>query len=403
MSVRLRKWTDAKSGRLLESWQIDIRWTHPDGRIERIKRRSPIQTRRGAEQYERDVRQTLLDGTYGAAAPVATPTFEEFVPKFLTYSENNNKVSTLLAKKNALRDHLLPFFGKLRLDEIGPGHVEDFKAQLRKTAVATRARKDAPTKAAIRKRKNMPAKTLSTKSINNYLTILRKLLSVAQDQGVIEHLPKVKLFKTEKSPFDFLTFEEADRLLAATDVEWRPALLLALKAGLRLGELLGLQWQDIDLVAGRLIVRRNICRGVIGTPKGGRSREIPLTDSLVTALKSHRHLRGPYVFCDEKGDYLEPGTFKAPLRRALRRAGIARSEGHVGWHDLRHTFASHLAMRAVSIKAVQELLGHANIEMTMRYAHLSPEVKRDAVRVLDVAPAINKEAPREDHRAGVRG
>jgi site-specific recombinase XerD len=63
-----------------------------------------------------------------------------------------------------------------------------------------------------------------------------------------------------------------------------------------------------------------------------------------------------------------------------------------GWHALRHTFASHLVMRSVPLKAVQELLGHATIEMTMHYAHLSPEARRDAVSVPDL-PAPDRKPP----------
>jgi site-specific recombinase XerD len=71
---------------------------------------------------------------------------------------------------------------------------------------------------------------------------------------------------------------------------------------------------------------------------------------------------------------------KHPIWRAYKKAGLRPAR----WHVLRHTFASHLVMRGAAMKAVQELLGHATIEMTIRYAHLSPEARRDAVSVLDL-------------------
>jgi site-specific recombinase XerD len=74
---------------------------------------------------------------------------------------------------------------------------------------------------------------------------------------------------------------------------------------------------------------------------------------------------------------------KHPLMRALRMAGVSRPEGCIVWHDLRHTYGSHLAMRGVAFKVIQELMGHATIEMTMRYAHLSPEARESAVQELD--------------------
>lgn len=79
------------------------------------------------------------------------------------------------------------------------------------------------------------------------------------------------------------------------------------------------------------------------------------------------------------GRVLTKEECKHPLWRACKRAGLRR----IGWHTLHHTFASHLAMRGAPLKAVQELLGHATIQMTMRYAHLAPEVARDAVKLLD--------------------
>ncbi|MGA2450479.1 MAG: site-specific integrase [Polyangiaceae bacterium] len=215
------------------------------------------------------------------------------------------------------------------------------------------------------------------KSINNYLTIPRKMLSVEVEWEIIKVVPKVKWLKTPPTKFDFLSFEEADRLVTAADPEWRTMIVVALKTGLRLGELIALAWDDVDLVAGRIVVSRNVARGEMTTPKSGKAREIPLSNDALVALKSHRHLRGKSVFCQHDGTMLPKGATKHPLLRACKRAGLRP----IGWHVLRHTFASHLVMKGAAIKAVQELLGHS--KMTERYAHLSPDVRRDAVRLLD--------------------
>lgn len=128
-----------------------------------------------------------------------------------------------------------------------------------------------------------------------------------------------------------------------------------------------------------MVVRRSVVEGVVDTPKSGKSRKIPLNDTVVEVLKAHKHLRSEQVFCQEDGSMLTDGQIKWPLYRIRRRAGIV----DVAWHDLRHSFASHLAMKGKSLKAIQELLGHSTIEMTMRYAHLAPAVLRDAVDALD--------------------
>ena len=329
-------------------------------------------------------------------------TLAEFAPRFLTYSENNNKHSSVVSKSQILEAHILPFFGEMALAAIGPAEMEDFKAVMRKKKSAARARKEAPTRAALRKRSGEEPKPLSLKTINNVLTVLSKLLAVAEEQRAMEQAPRVRLFaKLPKPPFDFLTFEEAERLSNAAEPEWRALLLVALKAGLRQGELIGLQWSDVDFQRGKLHVRRTIWRGVSGLPKGGRERTVELPGSAVDALKGHRHLRGPYVFCQEDGRPLTDGLLKLPLRRALQRAGITREQGRIGWHDLRHTYGSHLAMRGIPLTVIKELMGHATIDMTERYAHLSPDTRREAVGVLDrpSAPACDIRATRMEDAA----
>ena len=156
-------------------------------------------------------------------------------------------------------------------------------------------------------------------------------------------------------------------------------ILVGLRTGLRFGELIALRWEDVDLVAGRLMVRKSIVKGREGDPKGRKSREVPLGDDVLQALKKHRHLRGPRVFCDDDGKVLRTPKSRWELEKACKKAGLRL----VGWHTLRHSFASHLVTRGVSIVTVQRLLGHVDIKTTMRYAHLSPDVARDAVWRLD--------------------
>jgi integrase len=105
---------------------------------------------------------------------------------------------------------------------------------------------------------------------------------------VLAQVPKVKWLRVPEQKFDFLSFEEADRLVAGADPQWRGMVIIALNTGLRLGELAALQWDCVDLVAGKLHVRRNLYRGHLGTPKGGRSREVPLNAPALDALRALR-------------------------------------------------------------------------------------------------------------------
>jgi integrase len=159
------------------------------------------------------------------------------------------------------------------------------------------------------------------KSINNYLTILRRTLSIARKWGRIEFVPGFDWMKAPKPEFDFLDFEEAERLVSAADGEWKTMVLVALRTGLRLGELRALRWQDVDLVAGRLRVRQAVAEDILGTPKSGRAREVPLSPETVKALKTHRHLRGEYVFCTDAG-----GCF-GRMRPSIRCGGRASGPG----------------------------------------------------------------------------
>jgi len=104
---------------------VDVDFKHPDGRRERIRRVSPVQTRRGAEDYERQIRNALLAGTFGREEVAPAPTLAEFADEFLSkYVKTNNKPSEVASKEMTIRVHLKPAMGSKRLDQIGPREVE---------------------------------------------------------------------------------------------------------------------------------------------------------------------------------------------------------------------------------------------------------------------------------------
>lgn len=397
MSVRLRKWK-SRSGKVLEAWWIDVKFQHADGRIERVRKASPVNTRRGAEQYERDLRQSLLSGKYGKEEkPV--PTLAEFAKDFLAYCETNNKPSTLESRKLSLRKHIVPALGHLRMDRIGPVEMERYKvAKLKppEPKFNTRENLEAARK---KKKKSSTVRPLSPKSINHHIGIIVRMINLAVEWEVMPPIHRrYRKLKLPELEFVFLDPEEVPRFLRATPKEWLPMMTVALKTGLRLGELLALRWEDVDLVAAQLMVRRSLWRDIEGPPKSGKKRAVPLSRDTVTTLKEHRALHGPlkspYVFSGPDGRRLAHNAMREIVPRICRQAGLAK---RLTMHDLRHSFASHLVMAGRSLKEVQELLGHATIDMTMRYAHLSRNKLLEAVSVLDQLTPAEGSAPAGAH------
>jgi integrase len=247
-------------------------------------------------------------------------------------------------------------FGEMRLDPVRRHEVETLKAEKLEAG-------------------------LSRKRVNNILACLGKILRYAHEIEELESVPKIELLKLEPQKFDFLTFEEFERLLEAVkgDAERRVIFLVGGEAGLRQGEIITFEWDDIDLVAKTLTVRRSDWRGIIGSPKSGRDRKIPLTKRLAAALRAHRHLKSERVFCQPDGKPVTRSAVESALWYGCKRAGLR----HVGSHALRHSFCSHLAMRGAPPKAIQELAGHSTLTMTLRYVHLAPSQLREAIELLD--------------------
>ncbi len=146
--------------------------------------------------------------------------------------------------------------------------------------------------------------------------------------------------------------------------------MTALNSGMRKGEILGLKWDNVDLKQGFILLDKT---------KNGERPEIPINGSLKVVFQGiTRRLDVSYVLCDPvSGRPCQ--DVKKSFASACKRAGI--SDFH--FHDLRHTFSSHLVMAGIDITTVKELLGHKTLTMTLRYAHLAPSHKVSAVNILD--------------------
>ncbi len=321
-----------------------------------------LNTKQAAEQAEHShIERTLYPKKDKSNQEV--PTLQAFKETFMeTYVKANNKPSEQMSKEYMFKHHLLPAFGRRRLDEIRTADIERFKAE-------------------------KLAADLAPKTVNNMLSCLGKTLRYAAECEIIDKIPRMRFVKTFEKPVEFLDFEEYLRLIEAQKehAEALTAVLLGGDAGLRQGEIRALQWGDLDLEAGRIFVQRTDYRGYLGSPKGGRVRRLPMTERLRKALKSMRHLKAPWVFADRDGKLLTRTEIDTLLRHAVKRAKL-RS---IGWHIMRHAFCSHLAMRGVPVRTIQELAGHAGIMTTMRYMHLTQSAVDEAVRVLESGSTWN--------------
>lgn len=364
-------------------WRYRVKIRLADGTRPRISGTAPKHenTKDAAQQAEREHIALVQQGAIAPGAKpgreteaprdaltlaAPAPMFREFVADHMVaYAKTNNKPSEQVGKEKAFRRHLLPTLGDLRLDEIRVKEVEVLKGELL-------------------------AKGLKRKSVNNILVVLNKTMRYAQELEIIREIPRIRMLKFEKPPFQFLDFAQYAQLLetAKAEPEWYAAILLAGDAGLRRGEIRSLRWDDWERRNGRLAVSRSMWQGIEGSTKSWQMRTVPTTQRLNVALAAARHLRGRTVMATMDGHAMTNDVMDRALPRLCRRAGIPV----IGWHALRHTFCSHLAIRGAPARVIQELAGHASLTTTLRYMHLVVGATDQAIALLE-QPAPQMPSP----------
>ena len=281
--------------------------------------------------------------------------FEDFAEEFTRLHVVFLKPSTQKSNKSILKT-LKSYFGGLYLYNIGPKDIEMFKAERIK---------------AVKKSNKALLKTLKPATINRNVALLKCMFNKAIEWGKADKNPLkgMKPLKENNKRLRFLEKNEILKLIDCCSPHLKPIVIVAVNSGMRTGEILNLKWNDVDY-------KRNLLY-LIET-KNNEKREIPLNDIVKkTLIKVLKHPDSAYIFCNKNGKPYE--SIKTSFHTAMKRAGIENFR----FHDLRHTFASHLVMMGIDLRTVQELLGHKSFEMVLRYSHLSPSHKSKAVELLD--------------------
>lgn len=304
-----------------------------------------------------------------------------------TYMKNSLKQSTYTSYKGYIENHLAPAFPTLKLKDLTSKLLQDFYNY------------------------KLTEEGLSPKTITN----LHRCLHKALKQAVLEHhlnfnpCDAVNLPRNEKPQVEILTREEQERLIY-TSYKFRYGIFirLTLATGIRLGELLGLRWEDIDTRKNMLNIRRTLNRLpkvdyngvgnsteiVIQEPKTKNSvRSIPLMQITIKELQQWRNVQfsdartageiyndSGFIVTNQIGGYIEPRTFKDYYDEILEASGL----GHYTFHALRHTFATRALEQDMDSKTLSTLLGHYSVSFTLdTYTHVLDSQKHEEMKLME--------------------
>ena len=296
-------------------------------------------TKDDAERELAKVKLGLETSTPKAQSPGLT--FGEVVEKYLAVKSRKRSI----AEDRRQLEHLKLALGvETPLSQITASKVSEYKsARLAATSERT-------------------GRGLTAAAVNRPLSLLRHLLRLAVEEWeLLAAVPKIRLEKEPQGRIRWLEPDEEARLLDACSKSQTKHLLalvtVAMETGLRKGELLNLTWSQVDMTRG--VLRLEVT-------KSGRRREVPMRQVVYNVLSE---LPGPH-----EGRVWPAGSIRTAFENSVEAANL---DSPLHFHDLRHHFASWYVMRGGSVPALQQILGHATLAMTMRYSHLSPKHLRD--------------------------
>ena len=341
-------------------------------------------TKRQAEDWLRDMldqaRRGLLPGMVRTGAR-----FADAAAEFLRYVEYDRtlKPSTLRGYRSIIDAYLLPAFGSQRIEDISSQDIERWRSQL--TGVGGRgpnqSKLDAP---------------LSNNSKNRIVTLMHGIFVRACK---VYGLPLNPVSAVERHPvrlagdIEVFSPEEVMALVRAAASDQDGSIYLtAAFTGLRRGELIALRWRDVHFPGSTIRVRSSYAGGALTAPKSGKVRSLPMAPEVARVLaqlsqRTYFTSEDDLVFAGEAGSYLDGSALRRRYKKALEGAGLRP----LRFHDLRHTFGTRMITKA-DIRRVQEWMGHADIQTTMRYLHYAPrdEDAQLVAQAFEIQPSTEK-------------
>jgi integrase len=319
-----------------KTWYVDYYY---DGR--RIRKK--VGSEKDAENALAAIKVDILRGEYRFKKDRKIR-YEDFAKEYLDYAKTNKRS---WSRDESSLKRLLPHFKDMLLSKITPRHIEEYK------------------------KKRLDDK-VKTGTINRELASLKHMFTIAEKLGKFDDknpVKQVEFFQERQYVMKILDREEINRLIDAAAGHLKSILIIAVSTGMRKGEIFNLRWSDIDFIQHYIYIKKT---------KSNIMRKVPMNAVVAATLKN----------IERKSEFIFPSSWSKKHKHimevfrlfkvACKKAGIR----DLRFHDLRHTAATLMVTGGVPLVTVSQILGHATIHMTMKYAHPTPEDKRKAVNVL---------------------
>jgi integrase len=340
-----------------------VRWRDDQGK----QRTKSFDRSKNANEFKTNLEYQLRNGSYVAESVI---TVREFLNSWMKIKSKTIADNTIVAYNKSI-DHINEHIGDMRLQKVTAVNIDTMYATLQEG--------------------------LSGTTVLHLHRVLNQALKQAEKQQLINRNPCIYVDapkKNKNNKAKFIHPDDISNYIKAFEGSYLyMGVVIAMFTGLRRGEVLGLQWQDVDFKRNMLNIRHNMTYKGLRLPKSQEIRTVPMSNTVSKLLRQHKkrclenklvlgsdYFTSDFVVTREDGRLIDPREFSRQFGKVLKRNNLE----HVRFHDLRHTTASLLIHEGEDMKTISEILGHSSISITADlYGHVLDEKKKGAINSLE--------------------